>query len=49
MLRRHTARWFVTRLFGLSINSRLWSSMKQTITASDTIEDLDKELGVIRE
>jgi hypothetical protein len=43
------ARWFTTRLFGLSLTSRLWTSLRPKPETDDSTEDIDNALGVTRE
>jgi hypothetical protein len=44
------ARWFTVRLFGLSLESRLWSSLgPKPDVDDDSTEEIDKRLGVVRE
>jgi len=43
------ARWFTARLFGLSLTSRLWTSLRPKPEQDDSTDDIDKQLGVTRE
>jgi len=47
-----TWRWFTIRLFGLSLESRLWQTLLAKTKADSeeaSIEDTDRALGVARE
>lgn len=48
LLRSKTARWFTTRLFGLPTDARLWQALRPDPETDDSIDDLDKALGVAR-
>lgn len=52
MLDGKTWRWFTVRLFGLSLDSRLWQKLLSKSKAEEeeaSIEDVDRALGVTRE
>ncbi|MFJ8815418.1 hypothetical protein [Amycolatopsis thermoflava] len=49
-MQRYSMRWFCVRLFGLPLDSRLWNRLQQTRADGDvSIEDVDRELGIVRE
>lgn len=39
----------MTRLFGLSFESRLWTRLRSNAKADDSTDEIDKALGVARE
>lgn len=52
MLDGRSWRWFTTRLFGLSLESRLWQTLLGKAKADEeevSVEDADRAFGVVRE
>lgn len=53
MLNGKTWRWFTTRLFGLTLDSRLWQALlvkpKTDAEVVDDMDEVDRAMGVERE
>jgi hypothetical protein len=46
---RKSARWFMVRLTGLSLQSRLWAALRPDPESDDSAESIDAAFGLARE